>query len=128
MVFFRNLSAICGDTAGKFIKGKVDPAQNQAATPGQPVTPGAPPAQVNMDPRALPPTQVYPAWPQGVSLDLHVHLSTDPFGQVFSAKRTGRDADLPSFAWHNISYGNWTDTRLIDLEVPIPQVCPAARS
>ncbi|KZV76118.1 cleft lip and palate associated transmembrane protein [Peniophora sp. CONT] len=112
--------------AGKFIKGKVDPTKGDVAAPGQPVTPGAPDAQAgipvaNADPRALPPDQVYPAWPQGVSLDLHVHLSTDPFGQVFAAKRTGRDADLPSFAWHNISYGNWSDARLVDLEVPIPQ-------
>ncbi|VDC07280.1 unnamed protein product [Peniophora sp. CBMAI 1063] len=109
--------------AGKFIKGKVDPAQGQTAAPGQVATPDAQanvPAP-NLDPRALPPDQAYPAWPQGVALDLHVHLSTDPFGQVFAAKRAGRDADLPSFAWYNISYGNWSDARLTDLEVPIPQ-------
>ncbi|KZP13461.1 cleft lip and palate transmembrane 1 [Athelia psychrophila] len=57
---------------------------------------------------------------------MHVHLSTSPTGDVFSAQWTSawrKDADegLPSFKWENITYGDWQDTRVVDLDVALPE-------
>jgi len=88
---------------------------------GQPVT------QAAVDPWSLPPTQAEPYWPLGLSLDMHVYLSTSPNGDVFSkwtsAYRKDRDEDLPHFVWENITYGDYSDHRVVDFEVKFPDVC-----
>jgi hypothetical protein len=58
---------------------------------------------------------------------MHVHLSTSPVGDVFSSQwtskiRRNQDEGLPSFVWENITYGDWKENRVVDYEVPIPDV------
>lgn len=58
---------------------------------------------------------------------MHVYLSTTPNGDVWSRKWTSpvrgdRDAGLPHFVWDRITYGNWSETRSIDVNVTFPQV------
>ncbi|EIN10835.1 cleft lip and palate associated transmembrane protein [Punctularia strigosozonata HHB-11173 SS5] len=70
---------------------------------------------------------LHPSWPLGSRLAMHVHLSTSPLGDVFSKKwtsgyRGNPDADLPSFVWENITFGNWSETRFAEYEVKLPQV------
>jgi hypothetical protein len=83
--------------------------------------------QATVDPWSLPPTQAEPYWPLGLSLDMHVYLSTSPNGDVFSkwtsAYRKNRDEDLPHFVWENITYGDYNDHRVVDFEVNFPDVC-----
>ena len=59
------------------------------------------------------------AWPFGSKLSMHVYLSTDPEGDVF-----GHNNLLPSFVWNDITFGDWNEARVIDLDVNFPQVCP----
>jgi hypothetical protein len=87
-----------------------------AATPGQQNLFNAPPANVHMD----------PSWLSASPLAMHVHLSTSPLGDVFSKKwtsgyRKDPDAGLPSFVWENITFGDWSDSRVIDYEVSLPE-------
>ncbi|KAI0796854.1 cleft lip and palate associated transmembrane protein [Abortiporus biennis] len=70
-------------------------------------------------------TQAYPAWPLGIPVAMHVYLSTSPTGDVFSRKwtsgyRQDQDADLPHFAWKNITYGNYDEERVAEYDVNIP--------
>ena len=63
----------------------------------------------------------------GTQLSMHVYLSTSPNGDVFSRQWTKKwkedtDEDLPQFVWENITYGDWNDRRVIDLDVPLPLV------
>ncbi|KAH8106020.1 cleft lip and palate transmembrane 1 [Cristinia sonorae] len=55
---------------------------------------------------------------------MHVHLSTSPVGDVFSAWSSGYrenpDKDLPHFVWEDITFGNWSESRTVNLEVKIP--------
>lgn len=58
---------------------------------------------------------------------MHVHLSTSPTGDVFSAQwtsgwRKDQDEGLPNFVWENITFGNWDETRVVDLNVNLPEV------
>ncbi|KIM75025.1 hypothetical protein PILCRDRAFT_827729 [Piloderma croceum F 1598] len=81
-------------------------------------------AQVN--PWSLPPQKVFPAWSLNQPLSMHVHLSTSHNGDVFSAQwtsgwRKDQDEGLPSFVWENITYGDWNDARIIDLDVKLPE-------
>lgn len=60
---------------------------------------------------------------------MHVYLSTSPTGNVFSRQWTKKwkdddDESLPRFVWENITYGDWNDKRMIDLDVPLPTVSP----
>lgn len=81
-------------------------------TPGSPLTPL---------------TQAFPSWPLGIQLDMHVYLSTSPTGDVFSKRwtagyREDPDADLPHFVWGNITYGDWSDERVVEYDVNLPLV------
>jgi hypothetical protein len=95
------------------------------STPGQEQQQsGIPQAQI--DPWTLPPQHALPAWTLNQPLAMHVHLSTSPTGDVFSAQQTDgwrhdQDAELPSFVWENIIFGDWNDARSIDLDVKLPE-------
>ncbi|OSC98983.1 cleft lip and palate transmembrane 1 [Trametes coccinea BRFM310] len=96
----------------------VDPTASQAFVP-QAHVPGQPPVA-----NAIP-TQAVPAWPLGIPLAMHVHLSTSPTGDVFSGKwtsgyRNDQDADLPSLVWNNITFGDWNEKRVADFTVNLP--------
>ncbi|KAI9001375.1 cleft lip and palate transmembrane 1 [Trametes punicea] len=96
----------------------VDPTASQASVP-QAHVPGQTPAA-----NAIP-THAVPAWPLGIPLAMHVHLSTSPTGDVFSSKwtsgyRKDQDADLPSLVWNNITFGDWNEKRVADFTVKIP--------
>ena len=72
------------------------------------------------------PTQAFLSWSLGIPLAMHVHLSTSPIGDVFSTWTAGYrenpDKDLPHFVWENITFGDWAESRKIDLDVKIPMV------
>lgn len=58
---------------------------------------------------------------------MHVHLSTSHIGDVFSAQwtsgwRKDHDEELPSFIWENITYGDWNDDRVVNLDIKLPEV------
>ena len=99
----------------------VVPSVHDASVPNPHVPPGP------QDPRHQPPQQVFLGWPLGIALDMHIYLSSSPAGDVLSSKwangwKKKEDVDLPHFVWDNITFGNWDDTRSIDLDVPIPPV------
>lgn len=77
------------------------------------------PVQAAVDPWSLPPTQADPYWPLGLSLDMHVYLSTSPNGDV---DRKDNDESLPHFVWENITYGDYNDHRVLNFEVKFPDV------
>lgn len=73
----------------------------------------------------MPPQQAEPAWPLGIDLSMYIFLSTSPTGDVFSQKWTKRnngDEQLPQFAWENITFGDWNEKRVVDLDVALPPV------
>lgn len=87
---------------------------------------------MQVNPWDLPPKQATAAWALNQPLSMHVHLSTSPTGDVFSkqwtaAWRKDNDEGLPNFVWENLTYGNWDDTRVIDLDIKLPEVCLAER-
>lgn len=49
---------------------------------------------------------------------MHVYLSTTPEGDVF-----GHEEPLPHFVWDDITFGDWNEARVIDLDVNFPKVC-----
>ncbi|KAJ7872064.1 cleft lip and palate associated transmembrane protein [Mycena leptocephala] len=78
-----------------------------------------------VDPRTLPPVHANLAWPIGQQLDMHVHLSTSPSGDVFSSKwtsayRKDQDEGLPSFVWQNITLGDYTEARVVEYNISFP--------
>ncbi|KAJ7432996.1 cleft lip and palate transmembrane protein 1-domain-containing protein [Mycena galericulata] len=56
---------------------------------------------------------------------MYVHLSTSPSGDVFSSKwtsgyRKDEDEGLPSFTWENITFGDYTEERVVDYNIKFP--------
>jgi hypothetical protein len=75
----------------------------------------------------LPPVNLQLAWELGQRLDIHVHISTSPNGDVFSNQwtsgwREDRDKDLPNFVWENLTFGNWKDSRTFETDIKFPEV------
>jgi len=98
-----------------------------------PAEPSADVAQAIPEPRLGPDGQLLPvqpgsftdgvlAWPLGSKLSMHVHLSTNPNGDVF-----GHKEPLPHFVWNDITFGNWNEARVIDVDVNLPKVRPLTR-
>ena len=58
-------------------------------------------------------------WPFGSKLSMHVYLSTDPEGYVFR-----HEEPLPHFVWNDITFGDWNEARVIDLDVNFSEACP----
>ncbi|TRM66436.1 cleft lip and palate transmembrane protein 1-domain-containing protein [Schizophyllum amplum] len=84
----------------------------QVASPG-----GAPVAQT---PGA--PTTATLEWGLHQPLDVHVYFSTSPRGSdVLSQKYRGDREPLPHIAWENVTFGDWTDSRTIDLDIRLPE-------
>lgn len=50
---------------------------------------------------------------------MHVYLSTAPEGDVFE-----HEEPLPHFVWDDITFGDWNEARVIDLDVNFPKVGP----
>ncbi|KAI0368074.1 cleft lip and palate transmembrane 1 [Pilatotrama ljubarskyi] len=117
------LALVVGQLVSKFLGSKqqqpaVDPAASQASVPQAQVPGQAPVANAI-------PTQAVPAWPLGIPLAMHVHLSTSPTGDVFSKKwtsgyRKDEDAELPSLVWNNITFGDWNEKRVAEFSVNLP--------
>ncbi|KAI0353459.1 cleft lip and palate transmembrane 1 [Trametes cingulata] len=117
------LALVVGQLVSKFLGSKqqqpaVDPAASQGSVPQAQVPGQAPVANAI-------PTQAVPAWPLGIPLAMHVHLSTSPTGDVFSRKwtsgyRKDEDADLPSLVWNNITFGDWNEKRVAEFTVNLP--------
>ena len=105
--------------AGKLIGG-LNPPQEPSTDDAQAVRE----PQVGPDGRIVP-AQPRPienavlAWPFGSKLSMHVYLSTNPEGDVF-----GHKEPLPYFTWNDITFGDWNEARVIDLDVNFSQVCP----
>ncbi|KAJ7693835.1 cleft lip and palate transmembrane protein 1-domain-containing protein, partial [Mycena rosella] len=64
-------------------------------------------------------------WPLGQALDMHVHLSTSPTGDVFSGQwtsgyRKDQDEGLPSFVWENLTFGDYSEARVVEYNINFP--------
>ncbi|KAI0254718.1 cleft lip and palate associated transmembrane protein [Lactifluus subvellereus] len=99
--------------ATKFFAPRTSPTQTPAAIPAR----DSSHEQVN--PFLLPPEQAYLAWPLGIPVSLHFHLSTDPSGHVFAPN--SEDMGLPHFVWYNITFGDWSEARTLDYNVHLPE-------
>ena len=102
--------------------------QSRAPQPEPPV-PVARDPNVPSEQQQLAPVHGLPAWPAASNLSMHVYFSTSPLGDVFGvtnrknwgqAEATG--GGFPHWTWDNITYGDWADSRKIDVMVEIPQV------
>ncbi|KAJ6561481.1 cleft lip and palate associated transmembrane protein [Mycena vulgaris] len=107
--------------ASKYFFNREPPTS--AVVPAQGPPGSAPP--VAIDPRTLPPSHASLAWPLGQALDMHVHLSTSPTGDVFSAKwtsgyRKDQDEGLPSFVWENLTFGDYNEARVVEYNINFP--------
>jgi hypothetical protein len=93
-----------------------------------PVLPdGSPPHASPIDPSLLPPLQAHLAWSLGQPLSMHVRLSAlsnddTNAGRRSSVWRDGENESLPHFVWENITFGNWSDTRVVRFDVELPEV------
>ncbi|KAI0824729.1 cleft lip and palate transmembrane 1 [Trametes gibbosa] len=120
------LAIVVSQLIGKFLGSKkpqetpaVAQTTSQASVPQAQV-----PGQSTPVANAVP-TAAVPAWPLGIPLAMHVHLSTSPTGDVFSSKwtsghRKNQDADLPSLVWNNITFGDWNEKRAAEFTVNLP--------
>lgn len=56
---------------------------------------------------------------------MHVYLSTSPRGDVFTkgtaTYRRDHEAGLPHFVWENITYGDFSDSRVERYDVNFPE-------
>lgn len=103
--------------ATKFLGSKTPtptpPPPPVASVPGE-VAPGQPATSVPVAGAIL--TQAFPAWPLGIPLTMHVYLTTgSDIRNDFHSKE-----NLPHFTWENITFGDWSDSRTVDLEVKLP--------
>jgi hypothetical protein len=98
-------------------------APNQAAPPT--ASPGIP-STTPGDPNALsiPPkvAELSPVFPLGTLIDVHFCLSMSPHGDTCVKGARSRGA-LPTFKWENITFGDWKESRMMDLNVKLPPVC-----
>ena len=73
---------------------------------------------MDVNPFLHPPVQAHLAWPLGIPLSLHFHLSTSE--QTFARK--SEDADLPHFVWQDIAFGDWNEAQTVEYDVHLPEV------
>lgn len=50
---------------------------------------------------------------------MHVYFTSS--NQVDAFKRKG-EPELPHFVWENITFGDWDESRTIDLDIKLPEV------
>ncbi|KAF7332430.1 hypothetical protein MKEN_00124900 [Mycena kentingensis (nom. inval.)] len=108
--------------ASKYLLGA---GNNAPKTPAVPTTPGPDGSPVPVDPRTLPPVQanIAPGWDIGSRFDMHVFFSATPLKEgEFSAKwmPAYNPEGLPTFVWNNITFGDYEDSRELDLEIKFP--------
>jgi len=97
--------------ASKLLAPKTAPTESPDAIPGRGSGPGL------VDPFSLPPAQAHLAWPLGIPVSLHFHLSTS--GQAFALN--SEDVNLPHFVWHDITFGDWNEVRSVDYSIHLPE-------
>ncbi|KAH9948341.1 cleft lip and palate associated transmembrane protein [Amylocystis lapponica] len=105
--------------AGKFFGSKTPPSDS--AVPSTTGVPGDIPQAQITNPLELPPKQATLAWPLGITLSMHVYLSTSSTGDVFSPSSKTGDSHLPNFVWENITFGDWNDIRTVDYMIDLPE-------
>lgn len=71
--------------------------------------------------------QATAGWPLGIPLAMHVHFSTSPdaadvFANQWSSAAGNSKSPLPHFVWENITYGDFQESRTIDLVLDVPPV------
>ncbi|KAF7294328.1 hypothetical protein HMN09_01161900 [Mycena chlorophos] len=101
---------------------------NSAKTPEQP-QPAVPATQPDgtpipaIDPRLLPPVQAHLSnhWSVGQTVDMYVYFTTTPLkADEFSSRWMSAYSALPNFVWDNITFGDYSDTRVVDLNIAFP--------
>ncbi|KAI0278880.1 cleft lip and palate transmembrane 1 [Russula aff. rugulosa BPL654] len=97
--------------ASKLFAPKTAPTESPDAIPGRGTGPDL------VDPFSLPPAYADLAWPLGIPVSLHFHLSTS--GQAFALNP--EDVNLPHFVWHEITFGDWSEVRSVDYPVHLPE-------
>ncbi|KAF5393072.1 hypothetical protein D9757_001205 [Collybiopsis confluens] len=105
-------------------KPTAPPPVVQTTSSAGPSSASAPASPGVTNPWHSPPAQAVPAWSLGTTLDMHVYLSTSPNGDVFSRQwtssyRKDRDEGLPSFVWRNITYGDYSDSRVVEYDITV---------
>ncbi|KAI0751554.1 cleft lip and palate transmembrane 1 [Daedaleopsis nitida] len=123
LILFFAISQLAGKFLGSGNKQQQQEGQ-QATAPGSPLE-SAPQAVGDAATVNTVPTHAVAAWPLGLPLAMHVHLSTSPTGDVFSGKwtsgyRKNEDAALPSLVWSNITFGDWNEKRVAEFMVELP--------
>ena len=106
-------------TAGKLLGGTKAPAEPSAGVAQAVLEPQVGLNGYPLPVQSRPITDGVPAWPLGSKLSMHVYLSTNPEGDVFGHKEL-----LPHFVWNDITFGDWNEARVIDLDVEFPKVRP----
>ncbi|KIK03153.1 hypothetical protein K443DRAFT_677001 [Laccaria amethystina LaAM-08-1] len=102
--------------ATKFFSSQTSPSIAVPTTqPGQTTT------KVAVNPWHLPPVQAFSAWHLGQALDMHVYLSTSQSSDVFIQSKSKAEMELPRFVWENITFGDFTEVRVAELDVKFPE-------
>lgn len=91
-------------------KTETPPPVPSTAVTGETITPDAPAPVL---------AQAFPQWPLGLPLSMHVYFTSS--NQVDAFKRKDGH-ELPHFVWDNITFGNWDESRTIDLDIKLPEV------
>ncbi|KIJ56616.1 hypothetical protein M422DRAFT_62579 [Sphaerobolus stellatus SS14] len=113
---------IVSQFAGQFLSSKLPSAKPPVPTPGVPAANIDPNVQAatQINPFALPPQTVHPAWPVGSEMELHFYMSASPYPNAVFTEQ-GRREGLPKVIWDNITLGDWKDeNRLVQFNVDIP--------
>ena len=124
------ITLLCHEVSESYLSLAAGKLLGGVKPPAEPSTDGAqtvPEPQLGPDGQHLPLqpssfTDGVLAWPFGSKLSMHVHLSTSQNGDVFGYKES-----LPHFVWNDITFGDWNEARVIDLDVDLPKVRPPTR-
>jgi len=108
---------------GNFLRSRVSPPESPVPVVHDTNVPAEQQQQY------LGPVNGLPAWASGSNLSMHVYFSTSPVGDVFGVtnrKNWGQaeatEGGFPHWTWDNITYGDWADSRKVDVMMEIPQV------
>lgn len=96
-------------------------SQTSPSTAVPTTQPGEPTTKVAVNPWHLPPVQAFSAWHLGQALDMHVYLSTSQSNDIFIQSNSKTEKDLPHFVWQNITFGDFTEARVAELDVKFPE-------
>lgn len=126
------LRSLTRPTATKFFS----PKQPDAATPSTVAQDSSRTEQQGS--QAVAAQKAVLGWPLGIPLTMHVYFSTTPDGSDVFANQWSSDSgssktNLPNFVWENITYGDFKESRTVDLVLDLPDVserrwCPRQAS